>query len=197
VSIGHTKLFFKDLLFSILGISPWFSPKSSKHYLSFKLNTLLFSLLLLYIIIRMRTDIIQKIIPILFKICMQISHTSLGYVSIPNNFGNNLYPCHIAYLAIVALKYVSIIIGILPQILPFTMITILNLHFTFLFFMVTYCDLVIDIGHIVNIFIPALSTISTINLACTIESFQACRANILMTIIGINWSRYSRTSGQS
>ena len=139
----------------------------------------------------MRTDIIQKIIPILFKICMQISHTSLGNVTIPNNFGNNLYPCHIAYLAIVALKYVSIIIGILPQILPFTMIAILNLHFTFLFFMVTICDLVIDIGHIVYIFIPTLATIIAVNLACTIERLKTCRADIFVLIIRIYWSRYN------
>jgi hypothetical protein len=59
--------FFKDLLFSILGISPWFSPKSSKHYLSFKLNTLLFSLLLYYII-RLKHGFIQKNLFILLSI---------------------------------------------------------------------------------------------------------------------------------
>ena len=139
----------------------------------------------------MRTDIIQKIIPILFKICMQISHTSLGNVFISNNFGNNLHSCHIAYLAIVALKDISIIIGILPQILPFTMITVFNYHLTFLFFMVTICDLVIYIGHIVYTFIPTLATIVAVYLTCTIESLKTCRANILMTIIRINWSRYN------
>ena len=145
----------------------------------------------------MRTDIIQKIIPILFKICMQISHTSLGYVSIPNNFGNNLYPCHIAYLAIVSLKYVSIIIGILPQILPFTMIAILNLHFTFLFFMVTYCDLVIDIGHIVYILIPTFTAIVAVYLACTIKGIKACLTYIFVPTICINWCSYCSTCRQS
>ena len=175
---------------------------------------------------------------------MQISHTSLGYVSIPNNFGNNLYPCHIAYLAIVALKYVSIIIGILPQILPFTMIAILNLHFHppvqcrilsknhlanlsmpqtnliyiqllfaqrlvlektkcsmntfyFPFFMVTICDLVIDIGHIAYAFIPTFTAIVAVNLACTIESFQACRADIFVPTICINWCSYCSACRQA
>lgn len=143
----------------------------------------------LYYIIRIWSDIIQIIFPIFYKIRMPIPETSLGNVSVSCNLGNYLYSCHIAYLTFVLMVNITIVIGILPSLVPFIVIAILNLHFT--------SPLVVYVCDIVNILIPTLATIITVNLACTIESFQACRANIFVPTICIDWCSYCSACGQS